>query len=126
MAAAKAAGAQILLQADDNTNAQAATPVLTAAATQHGLPVVFNGPHWGGLLFYAPSAYTVLTRGAEYVDLVVRGIPPAQLLVELVRDFELFVNLAVAQRLGLEIAPSVLARATELFDPTAVRPRRVR
>jgi hypothetical protein len=43
-----------------------------------------------------------------------------------VRDYDLIVNLGVAQLLGLTIAPSVLARAAELIDPGAVRPRRVR
>jgi putative ABC transport system substrate-binding protein len=123
VAATKAAGAQALLQA---TSGPGTGPVLNAVAAQHGLPWVSNLSHYSGLLVYIPSLHAVVTRGAEYVDLVLRGIPPAQLPVELVRDYDLIVNLGVAQRLGLTVAPSVLARATHLSEPTTVRPRRVR
>jgi putative ABC transport system substrate-binding protein len=126
VAAAKAAGAQALLQADGTINTAGTGPVLNTLAAQHGLPWVSNFSHYGGLLVYTQSVHAVVLRSAEYVDLVLRGIPPAQLPVEVVRDYDLIVNLGVAQRLGLEVAPSVLARATHLIDQTAGRPRRVR
>jgi putative tryptophan/tyrosine transport system substrate-binding protein len=126
VAAAKASGAQALLQAPRSSITFPSSLPLLASAERHRLPVVYNDYNLGGLLSYVPSSSALLARGAEYVDLVLRGTPPAQLPVELVREYDLTIGLVVSQRFGLTIAPSVLAKATELIEQGTPWPRRVR
>lgn len=95
-------------------------------AQQRRLPLVVNGWTPGQVLSYSARVPALSTIAAVQVDRLLRGAKPAQLPVEQVREFDLSVNLRVARTLGLTIAPSVLARATDITDPDAVLPRRVR
>jgi putative ABC transport system substrate-binding protein len=126
VAAAKAAGAQAILQADYvGQNSESNTALIYAVLQEPKLPLVPNG--WpGGLLSYGPRWRALYVRGAEYVDRVLRGAKPAQLPVELVREYDLSINLQIAQDLGLTIAPSVLARATQVDVPGVFPPPKLR
>jgi putative ABC transport system substrate-binding protein len=95
-------------------------------AQQQRLPLVPDGDAPAHLLSYSPSYQALWATGAVQVDRVLRGAKPAQTPVELVKEYELAVNLALAQTLGLTIAPAVLARATLVTFPGAVTPTRVR
>jgi putative tryptophan/tyrosine transport system substrate-binding protein len=70
----------------------------------------------GGFMFFGPNFVDVYRRGADYVDKILRGAKPADIPVEQPTKFELVVNLIAAQALGLEVPPSLLARADEVIE----------
>jgi putative ABC transport system substrate-binding protein len=92
---------------------------LAELALRHRLPSLFGPKHnveAGGLMSYSPRRRDLYTRGAVFVDKILRGARPADLPVEQATTFELVINMKTAKALGVNIAPSVLARADEVLE----------
>jgi putative tryptophan/tyrosine transport system substrate-binding protein len=93
--------------------------VIITAVARHGLPAVYAYRFFavsGGFISYGVHLADLYKRTAGYVDRILNGAKPADLPVQNPTKFELVINLKTAKALGLEVPPSLLARADEVIE----------
>ena len=92
--------------------------IITLAA-RHKLPAVYYERFFaaaGGLISYGPDYVDQYRRAAGYVDRILKGEKPADLPVQAPTKYDLVINLKTAKTLGIDVPPTLLARADEVIE----------
>jgi putative ABC transport system substrate-binding protein len=116
--ASKAAGAGGLVVLEDPLTFSQRSEIAEGASRLQ-LPAVYGYREFaqaGGLMSYGTDHDAEWRRGAEIVDLILKGAKPADIPVEQPTKFELVVNLKTAAALDLTLPPTIMIRADRLIE----------
>jgi putative ABC transport system substrate-binding protein len=117
-AQAAQAGVSAVLLVDDNF-VYAGRAEIAWHALKSRLPTMVGQPEGaaaGCLFAYGPNRAALFRSAAGYVDKILKGAKPADLPIQQPTKFELVINLKTAKALGLEMPPTLLARADEVIE----------
>ena len=98
---------------------QSNVQVIVDLAARHRLPAVYPSKEFvaaGGLMTYGISYPDLYFRAASFVDKIFKGAKPGDLRIQTPTKFELIINLRTSKALGLDVPPSLLARADEVIE----------
>ena len=87
--------------------------------TANRLPAIANFvefPKLGGLIGYAPSLQDEFRHAANHIDRILRGANPGELPIEQPTKFQLVINVRTAKTFGIEVPPTLIARADEVIE----------
>jgi putative ABC transport system substrate-binding protein len=93
--------------------------LIVRLAARYKLPTAYYERffiHSGGLISYGPDLTDQFRKAASYVDQILKGAKPADLPVQAPTRYEMLINLKTATTLGLEVPPTLLARADEVIE----------
>ncbi len=92
---------------------------ISALSKDERLPTIYGSEEYvkaGGFMSYGPNYPALFRRAAELVDKILRGAKPADIPVEQPTKFDLAINLKTAKAIGLDVSPTLLARADEVIE----------
>jgi ABC-type uncharacterized transport system substrate-binding protein len=93
--------------------------LIIALAARHRLPAVYPYRYFaasGGLMSYGTDLADIYRRAATYVDRILKGAAPGDLPVQAPTKIDLVINLKTAKELGLDVPPTLIARADEVIE----------
>jgi ABC-type uncharacterized transport system substrate-binding protein len=93
--------------------------LLADLALRHRLASMFGDSQnveAGGLMSYAADSVDLFRRSAFYIDKILKGAKPADLPVDQATKFQLVINMKTTKALGIELPPTLIARADEVIE----------
>jgi len=93
--------------------------LIISVAARYRLPAVYPFRYYastGGLIAYGPDVLDAYRHAAGYVDRILKGEKPGDLPVQNPTKYELVINLKTTKALGLDVPPTLLARADEVIE----------